>query len=228
MSRNPKTGEKSGPAPDGEGEGGFAARWSRMKREAKANPAPEAETDDPADPAAEQAGADAAAAEKTDDEILAELELPDPDVMKMGDNFSVFMSPRVPTRLRNRALRRLWRSNPVLANLDQLNDYDGDFTDAATAGQVVTTAYKVGRGFAQKVGEMLEEGSGGDSAAPDAAPDPGADSPIDANPAELAAREGDDVEADAEPGAETGAESARNHPPRPRKTMRFSFDDDAA
>ena len=69
----------------------------------------------------------AALEEKTDAELLEELDLPDPDTMEMGDDFSVFMSKTVPDRIRRRALRTLWRSNPVLANVDMLVDYGDDF-----------------------------------------------------------------------------------------------------
>lgn len=85
--------------------------------------------------------------EKSDEEILEELGLPDPDTLQKDDDFSAFLGKTVPERLRRRALRRLWVSNPVLANLDGLNDYEEDFTDAASAMDVVRTAYKVGRGF---------------------------------------------------------------------------------
>lgn len=85
--------------------------------------------------------------EKSDEEILEELGLPDPDTLRKDDDFSAFLAKSVPERLRRRALRRLWVSNPVLANLDGLNDYEEDFTDAASAMDVVRTAYKVGRGF---------------------------------------------------------------------------------
>ncbi len=192
------------------GDDGFVARWSRRKLEAEAPeeaPAP--------DPQAEQAAADAAAAEKTDAEILEELDLPDPDEMQPGDDFSAFMAKAVPTRLRNRALRRLWRSNPVLANLDQLNDYDGDFTDAATAGQVVQTAYRIGRGFADRAAALVGEEAPAESAAE-------GDPPPDA--AEEAASE----ETETPRLADDAAASREDQPATLRKSMRFTFDDGAA
>jgi len=67
-----------------------------------------------------------ALAEKTDDEILEELGLPDPDTLVQGDDFKVFLSKAVPAHIRKRALRKLWRSNPILACVDGLNDYDDD------------------------------------------------------------------------------------------------------
>ncbi|MEP5089255.1 MAG: DUF3306 domain-containing protein, partial [Paracoccaceae bacterium] len=66
---------------------------------------------------------------KSDEVLLEELGLPDPDELKLGDDIKGFMSKAVPDRLRRRALRQLWRLNPVLANVDGLVDYGEDFTD---------------------------------------------------------------------------------------------------
>lgn len=77
---------------------------------------------------------------------LDELGLPDPETLGPGDDFAAFMRAGVPEKFRKVALRRLWRSNPVLACVDGLNDYDEDFRTQA-AGQVVKTAYRVGEGM---------------------------------------------------------------------------------
>lgn len=131
---------------------GFASRWSRLKQEANdppaelkpvAEPEPEAEAEVPDD--------------RTDEEVLEELGLPDPETLKSGDNFAAFMAKAVPARLRNRALRKLWISDPVFANLDMLIDYGDDFTDAATVIENLQTAYQVGRGFVDRVAELPEE-----------------------------------------------------------------------
>jgi hypothetical protein len=122
----------------------FLSRWSRRKRGAEPEPvvgpevpvaAPEPDAPAPGEP------------ERTDAEILEELGLPDPDGLKMGDDFSAFMAKAVPERLRRRALRKLWGSNPVLACLDGLNDYDGDFTTPTGPAPLIATAYRVGKGF---------------------------------------------------------------------------------
>lgn len=110
--------------------------------------------------AAEEARLDAerdvALAEKSDEEILTELGLPDPDTLKLGDNFAAFMARAVPEHLRRRALRKLWVSNPVLANLDGLVEYGEDYTDAARASEVVTSAYEVGRGLVGRARDLAE------------------------------------------------------------------------
>ncbi len=89
--------------------------------------------------------------EKPEADVLAELNLPDPDTMQQGDDFSAFMAKAVPDRLRRRALRRLWLSNPVLANLDNLVDYGEDYTDAATVVENLQTVYQVGKGMIRQV-----------------------------------------------------------------------------
>jgi hypothetical protein len=58
-------------------------------------------------------------------------------------DYTRFMKTGVPESVRKRALRKLWASNPILANVDGLNDYDDDFTDAALAVKgLLKTAFK--------------------------------------------------------------------------------------
>jgi len=127
--------------------------WSRRRAAVEA----EAEADNAAVEAQALAEEQAALEEKTDEEILAELDLPDPDSLKMGDDFSAFMAKAVPDRLRRRALRTLWRSNPVLANVDMLVDYGEDFTDSATVVENLQTTYQVGKGMLKHVEEMARQ-----------------------------------------------------------------------
>lgn len=96
-----------------------------------------------------------ALAEKSDEEILDELGLPDPDTLSEGDDFSAFLTDKVPARLKTRALRRLWMSNPVLANVDGLVDYGEDFTDAGNVIENLQTAYQVGKGMTAHVEALL-------------------------------------------------------------------------
>ena len=121
----------------------FLSRWSRRKRSVaeeeestRADPAPVA-TPEPEQPQTQE----------DEDALLAQLNLPAPESLKPGDDFSAFMADGVPQFLRKRALRILWRSNPVLANLDGLNDYDEDFRSPELTQKVLATAYQVGRGI---------------------------------------------------------------------------------
>lgn len=95
--------------------------------------------------------------EKSDEEVLGELNLPDPDTLEPGDDFKAFMAKAVPDRIRRRALRRLWLSNPALANLDGLIDYGEDFTNSATVVENMQTAYQVGKGMLKHVEELARQ-----------------------------------------------------------------------
>ena len=90
-------------------------------------------------------------------EMLEALDLPDPDTLTQGDDFSVFMAKTVPDQIRRRALRTLWRSNPVLANVDMLVDYGEDFTDSAMAVENIQTAYQVGKGMLKHIQEIARQ-----------------------------------------------------------------------
>ncbi len=127
--------------------------WSRRKA------AVQAETEAEALAAEEQiiTTRQAELEEKSDAEILAEFDLPDPDTLEAGDDVSGFMAKAVPDRLRRRALRRLWRLNPVLANVDGLVDYGEDYTDAACVIENIQTAYQVGKGMLAHVEALAAE-----------------------------------------------------------------------
>jgi len=129
--------------------------WERRKAAVRAEEAAEQR----ARIAAGEAGEQVRLEKKSDEEILSELELPDPDSMVEGDDFSAFLKTTVPERLRVRALRRLWTTNPVLANLDGLLEYGEDFTDAATVLENLQTAYRVGEGMSRHVAALAEQAS---------------------------------------------------------------------
>ncbi|MCC4297390.1 DUF3306 domain-containing protein [Aurantimonas coralicida] len=194
-------------------DGGFLSRWSRRKREveaAEAAEAAEAQTPDVVDPEAV-----AREAEELEQNRLA-AEAVDIDSMKAGDDFGLFMKRGVPELLRRKALRKLWRSNPVFANLDGLNDYDEDFRNPAH--NRYTSLWQLGRGFLSTEEQSTQQATGrlsrpepetDSEAAEDqgeAVADSAADAPEDAAVAEdLAAAPPTDV-AEAEPQAAGGDE----------------------
>lgn len=128
----------------------FLSRWSRRKRTVAADkPQAEAASEVEAVPEPETP--------EEEEALLAKLNLPKPESLTEGDDFSVFMAKSVPEFLRKRALRTLWKSNPVLANLDGLNDYDEDFTSPELTQKVLATGYKVGRGFVSQIVEDAKD-----------------------------------------------------------------------
>lgn len=136
-------------------------RWSRRKAEAREEEAlaaqqPVAEVEELSEEEQELAVNEAL----SDEEVLAKYDLPDPDTSELGMDVTGFMRKEIPEALRRRALRSLWRSNPVLAVLDGLNDYDEDFNAVTTGAEGVKTLYKVGKGMfdkAKRAEEKLQE-----------------------------------------------------------------------
>lgn len=127
--------------------------WARRK-EAVAR---EAETDAMASKALVAAQAETDLAERSDEELLAEANLAAPETLDSADAVREFMNSALPQRLKTRALRQLWKLNPVLANLDGLVDYGEDFTDSATVIENLQTAYQVGKGMLKHVEELARQ-----------------------------------------------------------------------
>jgi cell division septation protein DedD len=122
----------------------FLGRWSRRKLGgASDEPVPEA----PEPEIAKSTVTEADSEDQGDPEVIAQL--PDIDSMDDSSDFTIFLQAGVPEAMRRRALRKLWRVNPVLANLDGLNDYDEDYTQLHTVGRSVKTLFKIGKGFVE-------------------------------------------------------------------------------
>jgi len=125
----------------------FLSRWARRKAQEQEQPAelrqpeapePEGEANDaPGEAQGSPAETAEAAAER----------LPDPETLGRDDDWSPFLKAEVPKELRVRALRRLWRLDPVFANLDGLVDYAEDYNSPEFTGRPVKTLFQVGRGM---------------------------------------------------------------------------------
>ncbi len=128
---------------DGGGKG-FLSRWSKRKRLAQ-------EDDD----GATEASVDSEIPISSDDPEIDELpelkanreaaEAVDLESLDYESDFSIFMKAGVPELLKRAAMRKLWTSNPLLANVDGLNDYDEDFADPKF--NVFKSAWQAGRGY---------------------------------------------------------------------------------
>ena len=157
-----------------------------------------------------RAARDADLAAMPEEEALRELGLPAPEGLEKGDDFAAFLREGVPEWLKRRALRRLWRVNPVLANVDGLVDYGHDYTDAATVVPNMATAYEVGRGMVAKVEKVITTVD-----ADEPAPEP--DEPMTKpEPETLVA-------------VAPSPDAPQDDPPaRPLRRMAFAFEDDSA
>jgi hypothetical protein len=188
------------------GKDGWLGRWSRRKTEAgkagrswsgpKAMPEPsplpaspretreEAADAAPGGPPSAAGGSDKASGEtpagacdesgpEANDEVA---KLPPVETLSYDSDFKPFLASGVPEGLRREALRKLWRSNPMLANLDGLNDYDEDYSLIGKVPEAVSTLFQVGRGMVPPA-----EKSGDGEAARAAAPSDGAHGTPDAD-----------------------------------------------
>ncbi|SUS06173.1 conserved hypothetical protein [Candidatus Defluviicoccus seviourii] len=139
------------------------SRWSRLKAEAAAGTA-EAETRESA--AMPEDGAIVAEQQAADTPPDAAPELPDLATLTADSDYTVFLAAGVAEETRREALRILWRSDPVLANLSGLNDYDDDYRAIGTVQEVVETVYKAGAGYLEQLAAAA------DAETEDAAPPP--------------------------------------------------------
>ena len=139
-----------------EGEGGFLSRWSARKSQI-------AKGEDVSDEVsvteiAEDAGVeDEEDAALTDVELLEKYDLPDPEAITEESGLEQFLNGKgLPGRVRQMALRRLWRLNPLFGIVDDMVEYGEDYTDAATVIEGMKTAYTVGKGYEKEVVEPEE------------------------------------------------------------------------
>ena len=145
-----RTSVKSGNAENGDP--GFLSRWSARKAEiARAGAVRDGDIDDQNE--ANLARADEESDEEaalTDDEMLEKYQLPDPNDITEEAGLDRFFDGKIPERLRQMALRRLWRINPFFGIVDDMVEYGEDYTDAATVIDGMQTAYQAGKGYLKK------------------------------------------------------------------------------
>lgn len=126
----------------------FLSRWSRLKHETKAAPpAPEPE----------------AAPEPAPAPAEPPPELPPIDSLTRESDFSAFLKDGVPEEVRKLALRRLWALEP--SGPDPLDLHNLDYT-MPTLGQVVSTAFQLGKGMVDTIADRQNTCEGEQNAAP--------------------------------------------------------------
>jgi hypothetical protein len=167
--------------------GGKFARWSQRKAAARRGGAlpveqqeeaparvhpddgqPSARERPEAAPAAREIANNPDAAPATAEDVPV---LPPIEELTFQSDFTVFMAKNVPEAIRRAALRKLWVSDPVLANLDGLCDYNEDHHLTFMAITPDQTSYQVGKGYLDEIEEKLAEldgapsGQGGEDSA---------------------------------------------------------------
>jgi hypothetical protein len=211
------TGATSGAA--GDEDTGFLSRWSQRKRAVQqerqrddARLAPEAE----AEKAAEEA--------RVREENQTAAEAIDLETLSFESDYSVFLKEGVSKHLKNAALQKLWRSNPVLACVDGLNDYDEDFRTVETLTEGLKTSWQVGNGYG-----WMDERDKSEAAAKAAAESeaPPLEPAVDEATAVSRAVQGEDGE-DREPGSKPDTQPAVDDRPEATVGTSANAQDDPA
>ena len=133
----------------------FIGRWSRRKQEARDHPGTRPDTEpmpgEPSPDAAADPASKAANGTPPPDPLLTEADFADVDFASLdyASDYSRFLGTNVPDAIRNKALRQLWSSHPAMSEINGLDHYIDDYTDAAVAmpAGTIKTAYKIGQGF---------------------------------------------------------------------------------
>jgi hypothetical protein len=116
------------------------SRWSRRKLEAD-QLAPAVEESVQLDTEAGLTTVDQAAADAETKPVLTDADMPDIESLDEDSDFSGFMSAGVSDKLRNLALRKLFKA-PVFNIRDGLDEYDEDYTYFEKLGDIVTCDMK--------------------------------------------------------------------------------------
>ena len=191
------------------GESGFLTRWSARKTQiAQGLEVPEEAADDAAlaaDDADHQAAESDEDAALSDAELLEKYELPDPAEIEEEAGLDKFFDGKTPERLRQMALRRLWRINPFFGFVDEMVEYGEDYTDAATVIEGMQTAYQAGKGYLQKVLSPEEEAAEQEKLAAEEAPS--AENDENATDSDKPTEDTPEETPEESPEAQTGAEA---------------------
>ncbi len=156
----------------------FLSRWSARKAQiakgelvAEEKPAPALKEDNEGELDNDEE------AKLSDQELLEKYELPDPEDLADESDLTQFLDGDLPERLRQMALRRLWRLNPLFGHVCDMVEYGEDYTDAATVMEGMQTAYQVGKGYETKASD-IDEAEDNEIADPEASESDVADNEI--------------------------------------------------
>jgi len=143
----------------------LSARLRRKEQVARGEAVPDMPEDmQPPGAADQEAEADEEAA-LSDEELLAKYGVDDPEAIEDEDKLDSLLQGQFPDRIRQMALRRMWRLNPLFRFADEMVEYGENYTDAATVIDGMQTAYQVGKGYLQKAFDAAEDDAAEDDAA---------------------------------------------------------------
>ena len=179
----------------------LSARLRRKEQVARGEAVPDMPEDmQPPGAADQEAEADEEAA-LSDEELLAKYGVDDPEAIEDEEKLDSLLQGQFPDRIRQMALRRMWRLNPLFRFADEMVEYGENYTDAATVIDGMQTAYQVGKGYLQKAFDAAEDDAAEDDA-------------VEGDAVEGDGVEGDGAEGDGEgmAGAEAEAPEAASKP----------------
>jgi len=205
---------------DDDQEGGFLQRWSKRKAAIKnENPAladNESLDDQNQALAAEEkpeASLEAAEDDLTDEDLCAKYELTHPDQCDDPEQLDDFFNRPLPDRLKQLAMRRMWRLNPLFRFADEMVEYGENYTDAATVLPDMQSAYKVGKGYFDKL--MAEKAEAEDAVAEDAADEDNAEEAVN-DEASVSANSEETAQVESQSNADEDLETEKNNPKTPK------------
>ena len=125
----------------------FFSRWSKRAVDARRSESTDTSSDESL---ADQAASPPPGGDPEDADATKPADLPAVEELGPEADYRPFLKRAVAPALRRLALRRLWQSDPVLANLDGLNDYDEDFASLhRTGAEAIADAIRAGRKYAR-------------------------------------------------------------------------------
>ncbi|WP_119461918.1 DUF3306 domain-containing protein [Rhodospirillaceae bacterium SYSU D60014] len=142
---------------------GFLERWSRLKQARGAGDSSAEPKTAPPEEQAVPATAETGEGEAAADQGSNPPDLPPIESLDKDSDFTAFMKEGIPEETKRLALRTLWRSDPVLANLDGLLEYGEDFSAPWKTTGVVATVYRVGKGMPDLLERLAKEVEDGDA-----------------------------------------------------------------
>jgi len=93
----------------------------------------------------------------SNDELAEKYEVTNPEKIDNPLDLKKILKENLPDRLKQVALRKLWKLVPAYGEISELVEYGEDFTDAATVIENLQTSYIVGKGYIDKVVEKSKD-----------------------------------------------------------------------